>query len=220
MAKILIVEKDEALRQLLDQRLRDAYDISCTSDFDQVKEMALQYRPDCILLGIEPELAGMVLCQKLASVSSTRSIPILVMSEEPAANYADVCAGLDVKGYVEKPIDCTQLELHLIRTLSLRRPERRRETRIHLRVSVKLSGVDMNGAKFELRTMTDDVSAHGFSCGLPASLPRGTPVDVFLLADRGQFAGRAKVVRTGGEAVQLEHYGFQFFEKPSEWVIR
>jgi CheY-like chemotaxis protein len=221
MTKILIVDNDEVLRRILCRGLEDAYDIAETGDFDEALEIALEFRPDCVLLDfIEPRLRGMEFCQKLASLSFTQSIPIFVMTEEQDGKYADLCPGLGAAQYIEKPVNYAQLKISLDKTLRSKRTERRREARIQLRVKVKLRGFDSSGMRFELVSTTNDVSASGFSCGVTATLLKDSIVDVFLVTGGDHFIGRAKVARASQPIVTLEHYGFQFVEKPIEWVIR
>jgi DNA-binding response OmpR family regulator len=221
MSKILIVGSDETFRSFLCQKLGDTYDVSNTGDAQEALAMALEVRPDCILLDWkEGEHSGQELCHRLNSLSVTRSIPVFVTAGEAGEDFKALCSTLGVQEFVDKFLDCDQLKDRLATTLKLKQPERRRERRVHLRVDVKLCGLDPEGKKFELQTKTEDLSASGFRCGLPIMLPKDAAVDVFLGTTGERFAGRARAVRAGQQIAPLEFYGFQFTEKPSGWIVQ
>jgi DNA-binding response OmpR family regulator len=221
MSKILIVGSDETFRSFLSQRLGDTYDVSDTGDAQEALDMALEVRPDCILLDWkEGEQSGQELCHKLNSISVTRSIPIFVTAGETGEDFKALCSTQCVNEFVDKFLDCNQLKGRLAATLKLRQPERRCERRIKLRVDVKLCGPDPDGNKFELQTKTEDLSASGFRCGIPIVLSKDAAVDVFLITGGDRFAGRAKAVRAGQQIAPLEFYGFQFTEKPCAWILQ
>ena len=50
MHKILIVDDDEATLKLMRIRLSEAYEAICTRDPEQVLGLALEHKPDAILL--------------------------------------------------------------------------------------------------------------------------------------------------------------------------
>ena len=80
MSRILIIDDDQAVRGLLRQRLEGLYDIADTGKPEDALAMALQFKPDCILLDLMmPKFSGSELCQTLASLSYTRQIPILIV---------------------------------------------------------------------------------------------------------------------------------------------
>jgi DNA-binding response OmpR family regulator len=221
MSKILIVDDDEAMRGFLRERLADSYDVADTGNPEEALAMALSLKPDCILLDLMmPMLSGLELCQTLTSLSFTRSIPIFVITGEPATKYKDFCIGLGAKEYFEKPLNIEQLKERLATTLKLKHPERRRGARVQLKVILKLRGVDVNGTRFELLTTTENVSANGFYCGLGARLQKDISVEVFLVTGGGRFVGRARVVRTAWQITPVEHYGFEFTQKSSNWLLR
>jgi response regulator RpfG family c-di-GMP phosphodiesterase len=156
----------------------------------------------------------------LTSLSSTRSIPIFVITGEPAAKHKDLCIGLGAKEYFEKPTDFKQLKECLAATIKLKQPERRDGARVQLKVILKLRGVDVNGITFEVLTTTENVSANGFYCGLEVRLEKGSIVDVFHVTEGERFVERARVVRKAWQITPLEHYGFEFTRNSSNWVLR
>ncbi len=222
MPLILIVDDDEAMRGLIRERLEDAYKIIDTGNPEGALSLALQSKPDCILLDLMmPEFSGFELCQTLASLSFTRLIPIFVITGEPAARYKDSCMNLGAKEYFEKPLNFGQLRSRLAAVLESKQHERRAEVRVRLRALLKLRGTDTSGRKFELLTTTDDVSASGFLCGCHALLERDAIVEVWLRSGGVELqVGRARMVRVEWPNTAWQRHGFRFVEKPHDWVLR
>jgi len=219
---ILIVDDDEAMRGLMRERLEDAYKIIDTGNPEEALSLALQSKPDCILLDLMmPEFSGFELCQTLASLSFTRLIPIFVITGEPAARYKDSCMNLGAKEYFEKPLNFGQLRSRLAAVLESKQHERRAEVRVRLRALLKLRGTDTSGRKFELLTTTDDVSASGFLCGCHALLERDAIVEVWLRSGGVELqVGRARMVRVEWPNTAWQRHGFRFVEKPHDWILR
>jgi len=221
MSKILIVDDNDATRGFLRQRLEGSHDIADTANRGDALAIALNFKPDCILLDLmKPTPTGLGLCQSLKSLSYTCSIPIFVLSGEPAEKYRDFCVGLGAKEYFEKPLNVEQFIECLAITLKLKQPQRRRGARVQLSVNLKLRGIDVNGAKFEVQTTTEDVSANGFYCASGARLHEDSSAEVFLMTGGEHLVGRARVVRTVHGITPVEHYGFEFTEKSGDWLLR
>ncbi len=220
MLRILVVEDDRATRELLREHLEGAYEVVEASEAMEGLALALQHKPDCILLDLRmPEHTGFELCQTLSSLSFTRLIPIFVITGQPAEQYKDFCLNLGALEYFEKPVNFAQLKMRLAAVLQDKRVERRSETRIRLNAILKLTGTDVTGNKFELLTATQDVSASGFLCSCPAPLVKDALVEVSLMGHGERYAGRARVVRTEWRDTFRQRYGFQFVEKPRNWVL-
>jgi CheY-like chemotaxis protein len=221
MPKILIVDDDEAVRGLLRMRLSGSYEIVETGDPEQALGLALEHKPDAILLDLMmPGFSGFELCQSLHTLSYTSRIPIFVITGEAGTKYKEHCESLGAKGYFHKPVDFTALKAALAEELKGKRPERRAHKRVQMRVLLRLRGTDPNGRKFDESTTTDNVSAGGFLCSCAVALIKGTPVDVFLTSGGAErHAGRAQVVRKEATGSALNRYGFQFLEATSDWVL-
>jgi DNA-binding response OmpR family regulator len=221
MPKILIVDDDEDLRAMVKLRLSDAYQVIDTGNPEQALGLALEHKPDAILLDLMmPDCSGFELCQSLHTLSYTARIPIFVVTGESAAKYRDYVSGLGATGFFEKPIDFTALKQRLAAELQAKRPERRGHVRVRMKLVLKLKGSDDQGKSFEQLTTTENVSAGGFLCNFPLELAVGTVVEVFLsAAERDRFAGRARAVRREAPDTPWQRYGFQFVEAPQEWIL-
>ena len=171
MQKILIVDDDPAMRNLLRKRLADTYEIIDTGNPEHALGLALEHKPDAILLDLMmPKFSGFELCQSFHSISYTGLIPIFVITGQSAGGYKEYCENLGAKGYFQKPIDFAELKRKLAVELKGKSPERRGSVRVRMRVTLKLRGTDADGKPFEELTATENVSADGFLCNCAQSL--------------------------------------------------
>lgn len=221
MSRILVVEHDPAARSLLRQGLEEVYEVIETGDVRYALALALHDKPDAILLDLAlPEWAGYELGQALGSLSYTRLIPIFIMTDEPAERLKAFCQNLGAVDYFEKPVNLEALKVRMAIVLATRRPERRTEVRVWLRVILRLRGTDAAGIGFDLLTTTEDLSASGFLCRCAPSLTRGTVVEVSLMNGGEHPVGRAQAVRGEWESRLIPHYGFRFTGAPLVWVLQ
>src|SRR2546428_13989821 len=83
MDKLLIVDDEEAMRRLLRINLADRYEIIDTGNPEQALAMAMQGKPNAILLDLRmPKYSGFELCRILKSMNCTQLIPLLIISGE------------------------------------------------------------------------------------------------------------------------------------------
>jgi CheY-like chemotaxis protein len=81
MARILIVDDDEAIRRLVRLNLTDLYEVFDTGQPEEALALALEHKPDAILLDLRmPGYSGFELCKTLTSFSATQLIPVFVIS--------------------------------------------------------------------------------------------------------------------------------------------
>jgi DNA-binding response OmpR family regulator len=221
MARILIVDDDESIRRLIRLNLVDLYEICDTGKPEEALALALEHKPDAILLDLRmPGYSGFELCKMFTSFSATQLIPIFVISGEGGAKTKDFCRDLGAAAYFEKPVNFEALRSTLADTLQGRRVERRRELRVGLRVPLKLCGQDANGTPFQLPTTALNVSKGGFLCACSALLPIGTIVEVWLLRAEQEHVGKAQVVRAECPGTEYPRYGFAFMGPTEAWVLQ
>jgi DNA-binding response OmpR family regulator len=220
MQKILVVDDDRSMLNLLRVRLSDTYHVVDTDNPEQVLGLAMQHKPAAILLDLMmPRYSGFELCQCLHSLSYTSRTPIFVITGESAARYKTHCQSLGAREFLEKPVDFPLLLNKLAAELQVARPERRAHVRIQLRVIVTLQGLHPDGVAFEELTLTENTCAGGFLSTCPLTLSKDTFVEVFLGSGTARRAGRARVVRRESPSTPWQKYGFQFSDGTSDWVF-
>jgi CheY-like chemotaxis protein len=201
-------------------RLQDIFDVIRARDGAQALALAVQEKPAAILLDLSlPDYSGFELCQTFSTLSYTRSIPIFVVSGNPAEKYKAFCQNLGAASYFEKPVDFTDLRAHLSAATKQNAVTHAPEMRIRLRVALKLRGVDQLGQKFDLMTATDGVSSSGFVCTCAGPLKKDLEVDVFLAVGAGNYVGRARAVNAEWHGTPTPRYTFRFTQSPNQWVV-
>jgi DNA-binding response OmpR family regulator len=212
MRRILIVDDNEATRTLCRQNLEDSYEIIETGDPEFAFPIALENKPDVILMQLlMPKLSGFELCKTFSTFRLTKQIPIFVVGADDMRNKIS-CLRLGASGYVEKPIDFEKLKNALTEVLLSKKPERREHVRVRLNVILKLKGNDREGKHFEIRSTTLDMGAGGFLCTCNAPLELGVPVEVFLCSGDEHYLGRACAVRVDRGDPLHPRLGFHFVE--------
>ena len=222
MLRILIIDDDNSLRNMLRFRLKDSYEVLDAATPQDGLILALQRKPDAILVDLMmPGHTGFEVCQTLAALSFTERIPVFVISGAPKSLYKDFCYTLGAKGYFEKPVDFDLLQSQLAANLSEDHKERRVESRVRLRLGIKLRGRDLKGGTYEILTATENVSRRGFACSMNVSLSENAVVELFLWTRTAhRFVGQARLVWIESpEAVLTQRCGFQFIEEPKEWIF-
>src|ERR1700693_3748296 len=133
MPKILIVDDDESIRRLVRLNLADLYEDFDTGQPAEALALALEHKPDAVLLDLRmPGYSGFELCKTLTSFSATQLIPVFVISGEGGAKTKEFCRELGAAAYFEKPVNFESLRATLAEALGTRRLERRKGARVGL----------------------------------------------------------------------------------------
>lgn len=103
--KILIVEDDENIRELISFNLKsENYTIEEAETGEEGIKKAKQTNPDLILLDLMlPEMDGLDVCRQLKSEADTKDIPIIMVTAK--GEESDIVTGLELGAddYVTKP---------------------------------------------------------------------------------------------------------------------
>jgi DNA-binding response OmpR family regulator len=221
MDKLLIVDDEDAMRRLLRINLADQYEIVDTGDPEQALALAMQDRPNAILLDLRmPRYSGFELCRTFNSLTSTQLIPLIIVSGEAGSSTKSLCKELGATAYFEKPIDFDALRASLAHVLQTVRPERRSEVRVRLRVTLRLRGTDINEKPFEEVSATENVSRSGFLCGCTAVPKIDSMIEVHLVSGGAKFVGEARVVRSEACDTPYPRYAFRFVRKGGNWILQ
>ena len=107
MARILVVEDDHVIRELLVVNLKmEGHEAVTAADGNEALEVVARTHPDVVLLDMMlPGLDGWEVTSRLKGDSETSAIPIVALSAR--AMQADIDRGreLGVDHYVTKPFD-------------------------------------------------------------------------------------------------------------------
>ena len=129
MPRILVVEDEPAIRELLRVNLVDAgYEVQEASDAESAQGLLNAALPDLLLLDwMLPGQSGLAWAKRLRADNRTRDIPIIMVTAR--SEEADRVAGLEawVDDYVTKPFSPRELKARIKSVLRRRAPESAQE---------------------------------------------------------------------------------------------
>jgi two-component system phosphate regulon response regulator PhoB len=110
-AKVLVVEDEEAISQLLAYNLeKEGFTVATALDGAEAQLAVEESRPDLVLLDwMLPNVSGIELCRQFRARAATREIPIIMLTARGEED--DRVRGLDVGAddYVTKPFSMSEL---------------------------------------------------------------------------------------------------------------
>ncbi len=115
MARILVVEDESDLQQVLGYNLRQAgHEVTSATRGDDGLRLARELRPDLVLLDLMlPDLPGTEVCKTLKENPSTRTIPIIMLTARGEEIDRVVGFELGADDYVVKPFSVRELMLRI-----------------------------------------------------------------------------------------------------------
>ena len=128
--KLLLVEDDQALAELLEYRFEsEGYDVRTTSDGDEALILAAEDVPDLVILDWMIEgTSGIEVCRRLRRDKATAAVPIIMLTAREAED--DRVRGLDTGAddYLTKPFSPRELLARVAAVLRRVRPALAGET--------------------------------------------------------------------------------------------
>ena len=124
MARILVVEDEKDLQEVLTYNLRQAghTPIVVASGRDAISAVA-EHRPDLVLLDLMlPDVSGIEVCRRLKSDTDTRDLPIVMVTAKGDEVDRVVGFELGADDYVVKPYSLRELLLRIEAVLRRRAP--------------------------------------------------------------------------------------------------
>jgi DNA-binding response OmpR family regulator len=123
MAKVLVVEDEPDMRELISHSLKEAgLGVVTASNGRDALSTAAREMPDIILLDLMiPEMDGFEVCKALRRDAVTEGIPIIVVSARSLELDRVLALELGAEDYVTKPFSPRELLLRIRRSLE-RRP--------------------------------------------------------------------------------------------------
>lgn len=112
--KLLILDDDKSICDVLSQGLAKDYEVITTDDPDTAYRLVMKSPPSALLLDIHLKTGnGIDLCQKLRANPITRAIPILIFTGHGTPDKLTRSFDVGADDYIEKPIDLPQLRTRL-----------------------------------------------------------------------------------------------------------
>lgn len=107
MKRVLVVDDDDDMRQLMVMLLGETYDVSAAHDGAQGLEMARRLRPDLVVLDLlMPRMHGFEVCRRIRADAELKAVKVLISSSKSYRNDVDTAVGeTGADGYIVKPFD-------------------------------------------------------------------------------------------------------------------
>ncbi len=109
--KILVVEDDKRIVMALTVRLKGkGYDVVAAYDAVMAMSIAMQHRPDLVLLDISmPGGNGFMVAQRLQNEVLTAGVPLIFLTASKQPGLRETARGLGAVGFFEKPYEAEDL---------------------------------------------------------------------------------------------------------------
>ncbi len=131
--KILIVDDDSTNLLILNETLKEGYDLFSATNGANAIETANRILPDLILLDVMmPDITGYDVCQILKSNPTTSHIPIIFISAMSEINDEAFGFSIGAVDYIVKPIRPAIVQARVKTHLSLVRMDELKQTRLQI----------------------------------------------------------------------------------------
>src|SRR2546427_8945707 len=120
--KILVVDDDAAIRELLQETLiAEGMEVVTAPDGRSSLEEFARLKPDLVLLDVNmPFVDGFEVCRRLKSNPETRLTPVVLVSALSATKGRVQVIKAGAEGFLSKPFDHSELLAHVRSLLSLK----------------------------------------------------------------------------------------------------
>ena len=103
--KILVVDDDQNMLQLLYTFLRDSYRVTTATNGQEALDMIREKRPDLVLLDyLMPGMNGIETLEVIRNDEELKDLPVFFLTGVSDTNKISECLKLDPIGYILKPI--------------------------------------------------------------------------------------------------------------------
>ena len=110
VSRLLVVDDDPNNIRLLANLFDDSYDILFATNGKKALEIALQERPDLILLDVMmPEMDGMEAMRAIRKIPNLKNLPIVAVTAQAMKGDREKCMEAGAWDYLSKPVDTMQM---------------------------------------------------------------------------------------------------------------
>lgn len=218
MKKLLVVDDDDALRGMIRRRLLNTYSVIDTEDPEQALALALEHKPDAVLLDLRmPKYDGFELFRNFRSLSYTSNLPIFVITGE-SGSYKKELEIMGAAGYFEKPIDFVKLKHLLAAILDGTESKPCKTAPLRMCISLSVSGTDARENRFADVVSTESINPDGFQFSSARDFAEGALLDVSLTGEKERHVGYARVAERLSAGLGRQAY-VAVFDGPKDWIL-
>lgn len=110
MSKILLVDDDTMVRDLVRMALQPPHTLVEAADGEAAFALIEKERPDLIIVDwVLPGLSGVHILKRLQRTPGMAGIPVIISSARPEAQIQAVAREYHTNGYLSKPFDVVEL---------------------------------------------------------------------------------------------------------------
>ena len=148
-SKILIADDNLQNCELLDAYLADdVYEIAMAHDGRETLKMVAEFKPDLILLDIMmPKVSGYEVCKQLRADSSTRNIPVLMVTALAEMGDIERAVQAGADDFLTKPVNRLELTVRVKSLLRVRHLTNERDRLLAYLEEVDATAVKTLGLK-------------------------------------------------------------------------
>lgn len=161
---VLVVDDEVAIVELLKHHLKlEGYDVLEANDGVSAVEIAIEKRPDLILLDVMlPQLDGLTVCQKIKNVYN---VPILMITARDTEIDKILGLELGADDYVTKPFSTRELMARVkanlrkvdINKIDMNKVDREEKNKKKEENKIKVGDITLNLDKFEVKIKNENV---------------------------------------------------------------
>ncbi len=114
VARVMVVDDDDDMRQLMDLSLNQDFEVTLARDGLEAVRKIVDYQPDVVLLDVMmPGMNGFHLLQSIRRNPSLHDLPIVIVSARASQRDRDHAAQLGANGFIAKPFRPEELVEYL-----------------------------------------------------------------------------------------------------------
>lgn len=144
--RVLIVDDDDMVQEMLKAALRSDCDCSCVSDGQAALERARLGQTDVIVLDVDmPGMDGYATCRALQADALTKDVPVIFLSAK--ATIEERMRGYEVGGvdYLTKPYDAQELKTKIALVVNQRAKRLELDVQLDEAINTVMTSVNMYG---------------------------------------------------------------------------